>query len=321
MRTHKVVRTVISVLAFGGWGCVHAFVTPAPGPFIPPPTEVAGKDYSDNQDRDQAAMADPLQNLHTNGAGGVQDGFDYSGQFFMGGSPIADPDTNVDALSHRQDALFDAAISNQAALLISVQGDPTAPVYSHAIDGTADVWATSVQLNAAGVTDLDGLDVWGPETRDDAELFSLEGDPLGVAVWGFTNPDGVNQASGPIIPIFTTNQLAMALGQDPTMVGGLDLDGLIARSGRYLFSVAPNPLLGYDGGEIWYWDGANPAQFLVHGGITWDTTNNVTALFGAENIDALETIATIPLPAPVGLLGLGLAGFFAYVARRKTRRT
>ena len=57
------------------------FVTPAPGYFIPTPTQIPGKEYSSNYDWDATYLPDPQQNLAWDGAGGVMDALDYSNSF------------------------------------------------------------------------------------------------------------------------------------------------------------------------------------------------------------------------------------------------
>ena len=81
-----------------------------------------------------------------------------------------------------------------------------------------------------------------------------------------------------------------------------------------LFSLTENTI--HHGGEIWVWHHGGPAGFLVHGGVTWDTANQPSLLFGwvdpagppANDINALEAIF-VPEPASgvMALLALALS--------------
>jgi len=283
---------------------------------IPPPTQVSGKEYTDYPDKDASGNLDPMQVITWDGVGGVADSFDYT-------KTIPDiSDAEVDALANHGDALFLDVIANRSALLISVQGDPIAPILYEAISGAVGVWATAPQINQHGVKDLDALEVWGPELIDDSDMFSLMYDPLRVAIWAFTPP------AGPSVTYVTDAQIANAIGM-PGYENKIDLDGLMVYDTTgddyfdpyfdwIMFSIMPIGM--FDGGEIWVWGGGNPAaQFLNHGGHLWDTNFNVTARFGAENVDALEAVSTVPEPGTLILLGTGLAGIAGYVRLRLRR--
>ncbi|WP_013325336.1 hypothetical protein [Gloeothece verrucosa] len=135
-------------------------VNPIPGAGIPTPKQVPGKEYADSPNKDQNGAADAGQSLLWDGNGGVADGFDFG-------------DQEVDALANYGDALFYEVIHNQAALLFSTTGDGVAPILSESITGVGAVWATAAQIDANGVNDLDGLEVWGPEGVPDANRYSL----------------------------------------------------------------------------------------------------------------------------------------------------
>ena len=108
------------------------------------------------------------------------------------------------------------------------------------------------------------------------------------------------------------------------------LDGLMVNGNEILFSIAPIDLDGggitnnagdIDGGEIFYWSGVNgqPASFLFHGGHLWDTAFGVQNTYDtpSENINALEAVATTPVPTPepaalMGLLTVGGLGLLSY---------
>ncbi len=289
------------------------FVNPAPGSVIPGPSQVPGKEYTDRFDKNDAnpPVGDPLRVLRFDGAGGTQNGFNYSGSF----GPIPDPGREVDALAGSSDALFFEVNNNRSALLLSSTGDPIAPILSHSITGGIGVWATIGQVDAAGpndkgVVDLDALEVWGGEGLDDSFQFSLEGDPGFISIWTY---NGVTS-----VPFVTTGQIAGALG-DADLLPLIDLDALMVgpNFSSILFSIRPTSDGQFDGGEIWFWDLVNPATFLVHGGVTWDTANNVTALLGSENVDALEAVSAVPEPSSIVLAAFGILSLIACRWRRK----
>ncbi|MBD2620415.1 PEP-CTERM sorting domain-containing protein [Microcystis flos-aquae FACHB-1344] len=346
------------------------FVQPAPGPHIPWPKNVPGKEYSDRFDKDtqEPPVLDPEQNIYWDGNGGRQDAFDYSGSR----SGDTDPAREVDALANHQDALFWDVIANQAALLFStgsttllLPGDSRATVYnaspaynqlgiheksvlSESIGGGIGFWAKPPEIDQAGVNDLDGLEVWGglaDPTPDDADVYSLLGDPLingtRTSLWYYNG--GVSN------PYLDAAQIAAAINRPDiaNLANIIDLDGLMVWDGgnigqwdnsdAILFSVMPidanldgiiTPNINggdIDGGEIWHWQFGQAAQFLNHGGHLWDTAFNVRQATGAvnENIDALEAVASshngprIPEPSTViSLLTLGTLGAASTLKRK-----
>jgi len=292
------------------------FVLPSAGSYIPTPAEVPGKEYTDYTDKNDLSPPGPapLQVLRFDGAGGTQNGYNYSNSFIgAGGGAIEDPGREVDAIAGPFDALFFEVINNQSALLLSSTGDPIAPVLSHSTSGAVATWATIGQVDAPsandpGVVDLDALEVWGGEGLDDSQHFSLEGDPGSVSIWNY---NGVTST-----PFVTAGQIAGAIGST-NLVEFIDLDALMVGSELILFSIRPIPTAGFDGGEIWLWDFVNPATFLVHGGRTWDTANDVTSLLGSENVDALEAVSAVPEPSTLVLAVFGLVGLIACRWRRK----
>jgi hypothetical protein len=306
---------------------------------IPTPSQVPGKEYVDFPNKDDTGALAKLQNLAWDGGGGIVNSFNWTGTFQSpAGTPIADPGRVVDALANLGDALFDEVIANTAHLLVSATGDPLAPIMVEPIGGCGGgpcpVWATAAQIDQHGVTDLDGLEVWGPETpdgvgQDDSNRISLRGDPLGVAVWACGAP-------GPCVPRISDAMIAAAIGLSPTVQ--IDLDALMYKDNglpddptgdELLFSI--RPFGPYDGGEVWHWIvGPGPATFLNHGSAkfdcagnptgsnAWDTANCVTNLLGNENMDALEAIR-MPEPGSLALLALGLLGLAPYVRRRSRK--
>jgi len=319
------------------------FVLPKPGSLVPLPTQVPGKEYSEDTtpsthnpgDKDGLGVADPEQVIAWDGAAGVQDSFDYSNS--RSGDTL---DRQVDALANRGDALFAAVIVNQAALLFSVDdengGGVSSPYifYEHILGPPGPpppapggpIWATPAQIDQHGVKDVDGLEVWGPEPErgtvtGDADRYSLYGDPLigaqRVSVWAYDPPTNVST------PYITALQIAQAIGHED-LADMIDVDGLMT-SDEYgddyfgpgdsvLFSI--EPLAPFDGGEIWVWSFGSPATFLSHGGHLWNTAFNVKTAFGvdSENINALEAV---PEPATLSLLALGCLG--ALLGRRKSK--
>ena len=318
------------------------FINPSPGPDVPTPTQVSGKEYSDHLDKNTGGAAagplpDPEQVISWDGVGGVQDSFDYTGSRL----PNDDNDREVDALANPHDALFFNVQGNTSALLFSVDG--YANVHVEKTDGTAGIWATPPAIDQHGVTDVDGLEVWGVEPdgtgtdvpTGDATRYSLEnpppsGDPLGISVWGY-NPTAHASYS-----VWSSFELASAIlplapaGTElPLIEELLNLDGMMNYGGsdetdpdpneRIIFTIDPilNPqgAVVFDGGEIFYFQrNGGSASFLNHGGHLWDTAFSVSGTFNlaSENVNALESVATtaIPLPAAawLGMLGLGALG-------------
>ncbi|WP_420372363.1 PEP-CTERM sorting domain-containing protein [Microcystis aeruginosa] len=233
------------------------------------------------------------------------------------------------------------------------------------------VWATPAEINQVEPNNVEGLELWAPvqdetvplEDRvndgllglacvpgqpncvvpgpelpvDDANRYSLFGDPLGYSVFK-SNGDGLflkADIAGAITPLFP--------GLDIT-AAKIDLDGLMTWENDILFSLKPidgnndgiitdnDPSQDLDGGEIFVWRSTEPsAKFLIHGGHVWDTVFNVkdTVEFwtglrpGTENIDALEAIANnhngpkIPEPSTVlSLLTLGTLGAASTLKRK-----
>jgi len=182
---------------------------------------------------------------------------------------------------------------------------------------------------------------------DDANMFSLLGDPGsgafpgGVAVWQY------NSMMHRSLPYITTAALKAAIGIGDDLKypeQDIDLDALMVYESEakwegeeygfefgydytgngppdsIMFSLRENQSIGgsFDGGEIWVWTFGGPAVFLVHGGEVWNTAHMVGADFGVgtEEIDALEAVS-IPEPATLLLL---LAGALCLMGRRLWRK-
>ena len=215
------------------------------------------------------------------------------------------------------------------------------------------MWATPAQINQVEPNNVEGLELWAPvkdatvplEQRinsvllqgpelpvDDANRYSLFGDPLGCSVFK-SNGDCLflkANIAGAITPLFP--------GLDITSAK-IDLDGLMTWENDILFSLKPidgnndgiitdnDPSKDLDGGEIFVWRSTeSSAKFLIHGGHVWDTVFNVkdTVEFwtglrpGTENIDALEAVA-VATPEPstfLSLLTLGTLGAASTLKRK-----
>ncbi|NEQ82345.1 MAG: hypothetical protein F6K26_19445 [Moorea sp. SIO2I5] len=240
--------------------------------------QVRGKEYSNSVDKNTNGSADPGQTLNWFGNGTTTDGFDYGirGQ--------------VDAMANSGDAFFGAVIRNRATLVFSTSFDDK--IYYETPTGANNIWATAKQIDKPGpgidlgVTDVDGLELWGPT---DANRFSVYGDPK-VAVYDYDPITGTTSA------LYTQEEIAKAIGVGEKFADLVNLDAMMT-FGRNLimFSIDPIEEVGLDGGEIWVWQrGSGAAQFLKHGGHVWNTSFNVMKTFGtaSENVNALEAIGS-----------------------------
>ena len=242
-----------------------------------------------------------------NGNGGASDTFDYSGSL-----PGGSEDVQVDAIANSLDAYFQEVVTDQVPLMLSFAtpdlqaGDIK---YQMGQEDTTGTWATAQEINAfSPPDDVDGLELWGPE-NDDANMFSLEGDPVGVAVFRY---DGVGNS----VQYIRSIDLMQAIGQgvgiyelvdlDAMMVLDINGDEFFSNGDSIMFSVKETISGGgaFDGGEIFVWNYDSGVQFLIHGGETWDTAHNVGLHFGVstEDINALEAV---PEPATMTLLMIG----------------
>ncbi len=298
------------------------FVRPVPRDRLPLPTQVPGKEYSNNVDRKahpNQATPDVLggQVVYWDGAGGTTDTTD----FFPGNGGIPERSYQIDALANRSDVLFDEVIGDDAFLLFSTDQDNRI-FYETPITGGGGVWAQALQIDQIPPDDVDALEVWGP-SNPSAELEERVNQGLGQLVIDPT-PDDANRYSTERFmdpfeaavfdslgnPIFSHADIAAAIGR-PDLADSLDfdLDAMMMSSLNILFSIDPIDI--FDGGEIWAWDGITPggATYLVHGGHVWDTAFDVMGTFGTatENINALEA-AVAPEPTILALMGIGLAG-------------
>lgn len=300
-----------------------------------PPSTVAGKEYSNHRDQDFAGVPDEHQNIQWDGLGGAVDTFDFTDALF----PI-EVFGEVDALANRQDNLyFRVSHEDSTTMVASMSGIGeiyyTASVHHAPVHNNAPnvgVWATAFDINAGSLPDdVDALEVWGPADMDDAQKFSLIGDPesmagLGVgrvSVWNYT--PGANAT-----PYILAAEIANAIGR-PELENEIDVDAMMVfdqaefpgveiedtfdDGDSIMFSIAP--IADFDGGEVWVWDkGAGMANYLEHGGETWDTAHSVIDHFGAVNSENINALEAIPEPASGVMLLLGIAAVLVGTRRR-----
>lgn len=261
-----------------------------------PPTSVTGKEYSNAPDIDALGFLASEQTVFWTGTGIAFDTFDFT----PGPGPVRVPPISIldnpqtDALANTGDRFFNEVRADISDLLFSTDGDPSiyfeTPV---AIGG--GIWATPPVINGVfPPTDVDAIEVWGPDSTaaaslDDAFNYSLESVPPGpglgafdpgfVPVWHV--PGSVPGTLGPAaFPLITSAELALAIAPlAPVPIDlillqeSLDLDALMLsdvdfeevpggppiRRARLNFSIDPivDPASGalvFDGGEIFVWD-------------------------------------------------------------------
>lgn len=320
-------------------------VAPFPGPDLPTFREVTGKEFSDGRDRNAQGGPEVERVVAWDGLGGVRDAFRYAGSRL--GYPGADFNIEVDGIANGGDALFTALRNDQASMVLSVEGDnqiyyvkPTG--FPNALQEFG-VWATATDIDAVHPPlDVDGLELWGPDQLEDADRYSLRGDPFiqlqpggpfrKVSIWQY---DATNHASSPHT---MTADLAAAIdmlfggpGEGGPLWGSLvemmDVDAIMLLGQSVTFSIAPIDLSGitlldgsvgpnFHGGEIFEYDGpGSAARFLEMGGYVWDYNLDLIGTFGlaSNNINALEAVA-VPEPATLILLGMGT---LALIRRRR----
>lgn len=343
------------------------FVDPS-GKEVPFPPQVPGKEYSEDPDRNgnPSHTPNPGQVIAWDGTGGTTNTSNFLA-LWNPQSGIAAPDPfQVDALANRKDLLFYDVIYDRVPLVFStgLPGGPRTDYDNYIFYERPNhkvllpfpykeigVWATPAQINQVAPNNVEGLELWAPvqdptvplEDRvnsvllqgpeipvDDANRYSLFGDPLGCSVFK-SNGDCLflkANIAGAITPLFP--------GLDITSAK-IDLDGLMTWENDILFSLKPidgnndgsitdnDPSKDLDGGEIFVWRSTEPsAKFLIHGGHVWDTVFNVkdtvedwTGLRpGTENIDALEAVATPEPSTFLSLLTLGSLGAASTLKRK-----
>ena len=109
------------------------FVDPLPGPFLPVPRQVPGKEFTTNPNTDFAGAVVPGQSLIWDGLGGTANIHNYS--------------VEVDALANVYDALFKDVIDNNTFMLVSMQGDKLQQsIFAVGSDGTISLWAKNADV-------------------------------------------------------------------------------------------------------------------------------------------------------------------------------
>ncbi len=346
------------------------------------PTLVPGKEYSNDIDKNAAGIFDSGQVVHWDGDGtvtSVWDSFDYKIDPDIGGeggSPF-----QVDALANIRDIYFldldgtrtsvykDGDLNpykDTVSLMVSFQDTAVVDEYEKNIyasrsafrDGSTSLWAewdTNINATAGALDDVDGLEFYGPDQTDDANMYSREDDPIPdgetvrFSVFRF-KPDELNpqtETFGVSVPYLATEVLLNAVidddlnhpdwgGEhnsadfdvDAMMIWDVANDDVFNEGDMILFSVRPIVDL-FDGGEIWLYKFDNAAAtFLVHGEMgdggdprIWNTAHEVSQhFFGddshSENINALEAV---PEPSTLALILVGglIGGTFIRVRRRE----
>ncbi|MFN6275236.1 MAG: PEP-CTERM sorting domain-containing protein [Microcystis sp.] len=337
---------------------------------VPLPPQVPGKEYSEDPDRNgnPSHTANPGQVIAWDGTGGTTNTSNFFGLWNPQSGTAAPNPFQVDALANKKDLLFYEVIEDKVTLVFStgLPGGPRTDYDNYIFYERPNfkvllpspykkigVWATPAQINQVEPNNVEGLELWapvkdatvpleqrinsvllqGPEVPvDDANRYSLFGDPLGCSVFK-SNGDCLflkANIAGAITPLFP--------GLDITSAK-IDLDGLMTWENDILFSLKPidgnndgiitdnDPSKDLDGGEIFVWRSTeSSAKFLIHGGHVWDTVFNVkdTVEFwtglrpGTENIDALEAVA-VATPEPstfLSLLTLGTLGAGSAIKRK-----
>ncbi len=273
------------------------------------PDEMAAGCIQDGADPHQVLYTEPIDGP---GCPYILDTFDFNVTEHLA--------ADVDALANCQDAYFAELIawpSSVVDLLISFEGDPPVPgsaVYYEMRGGAVGrLWSQVSLCNAGGgvdgsVEDVDGLELWGELDIDDANMFSLVGDPGGISVWSFL---GDPPLPVPYISRATIFAAVQSLGftgveaqvdVDAIMVWNEHCDGEwgVAGADTIVFSI--RAAANWDGGEIVELRnlgvGPNEAFFLDHGGHLWDTAFSVAAAFGVttEEVDGIEAAFVEALP-------------------------
>ena len=294
-----------------------------------PVDQVFGKEYSQNDwqstaiadprlqsfgDHDAFGVFDPAQVVSWDGMTPMQsdsgsvDAFDYESALAQHNVDLP----QVDALANSNDLLFKQVIRNESTLLFSLTADmgtsgPKARVHYEAPVGPAaalgqGIWAEIEMINGgvgAGVnhhtvSDLDALEVWGPEPDShtapipgaafpvvaDADRFSLDGDSVtGTSVWAYdatTNVVGRWISHAVIVEAVEDLFLGAGLDFDAETRAQIDVDATMAHDigdssptrpiygpgDELLFSIDPidQPMMmSATGGSV-------PAGFSIDGG-------------------------------------------------------
>ncbi|MCK4850142.1 MAG: PEP-CTERM sorting domain-containing protein [Phycisphaerae bacterium] len=267
---------------------------------VTPVHTVSGKEYSNKFDEDSAGMLDRLQNIAFDGLGNAGDAFDYTG------SGLGDFH-QLDALANSLDTYYQEVISDQVPMVLSFASpDPQAGDIKYQMEQTDinGTWATPTMINATSPPDdVDALEIWGSDSEDNANMFSLTDDIMGVAVYKYDSDlhtateyissDALKAAIG------TTEQIDLDAMMVMDAIG--EEEDEFASGDSIMFSIREtlSDDGAFDGGEIWVWNfDYGTAVFLTHGGEIWDTAHTVGLDFGVgtEEVNALEALS---VPEPI----------------------
>lgn len=366
--------------------------TPAVGPGVILPKDTFGKEYSRDTDEDFMGVADPERIVAWDGLGGTANGLDYTG---TRPNPPYPREQQVDAAAHALDALFNALREDRAHLIFSHDDEVAVfapgggPVFApfiplvgpvtlangNIIIGAAELsveesgvftgappeiqhgWATVAEIQGmAPPSDLDSVEVWGPEPAytADANKYSLEDDVVagaGTSVFSYDLTGGFSAAYISHATIVTAVESLLgiapstgfnrldrpgreAINLDALMVN--DVDGVDLQFGgvgdSIIFSinqiVDPADADGYyaTGSELFVLEATAAglsASFLKHGGHDWDHAYTLGALALAIpdqraiiDINAIEAVGELVVPEPAGVMLLSMAALAAVAGRR-----
>ncbi len=336
-----IVKKLILVMLILAGFTVPAIASLAPG--VPAPSQVWGKEYSNHIDEDAAGNLDPMQNIAWDGTGNAWDTFDYSTAFpWVQGTNVDAlayvKDKFFDEVVNDQVAML-AAIDqptnpvpdNENIYYQTAGAGAVSGIWATGVIGsgpyTSDINTAAVNAHAQSVRpwiNPDGLEVWGPEvappenggqgTGDDAYLFSTNADwTYNAAVFTYL-PGGGAGGQDTVVTYITAQQIQNAIETpeevdlDAMMVYDIEGDGAFGAGDSIMFSVHETASAGgaFDGGEIWVWNFGSAAQFLVHGGVVWDTPHQVDITLGLQQgIEDIGGLEAVPEPATLGLFALG----------------
>jgi hypothetical protein len=271
------------------------FVDPAPGPLLPAPVQVPGKEVSfgnlaaEEGDRNQVFANALGQAVFFDGVNvlpqsGLRNSHDY-GVF------------QVDALSNIRDVLFYSLKDNKTNLLFSIQNDRWGnAIFAERPNGDIVLWSDTkgiagnfligfgkllVNGNPAApidgdpsypvtfsdhLLDVDALEVWGPEPSslglnsgtDDVNYDANVFSPEGDEPFSVKCVDDLANCR-----LYTRADIANAIGK-PDLAPFIDVDGLMTHLSTALDPDGKNilemifsirPVAEFDGAEIWTWDG------------------------------------------------------------------
>ncbi len=285
----------------------------------PSPLNVPGKEYSTHQDTNAIGQSVEGQTIMWQGNGTATNAINY--KYDYNGGDLSGLGFQVDEIANCRDKYMLDLIADRVSLVYSIENDANL-FYHHSsiLDKKAGVWATPEQVNSTAIPqDIDGIELWGPADRPDANMYSREGDVGSVAVFKFD--EDTRQSSAFLTTKVLFDHIILDNGELAKNHGlteeQLDLDGLVVwdsyDDGQFgsqdivMFSIKPVGDL-FDGGEIWtYTYGDATAHFLYQGGVYWNKEHDVRAELNlpssaSENIDGLEAL---PEPATLSLLILG----------------